>query len=87
MSPRSTPITPLEAESETETETEMIQVNQVPHRLPTPLSVTALLTQLAHPLESVAVAVNGAFVPKSQWQDLTLNPGDQVEVVAPMQGG
>ena len=70
-----------------ERESQEIEVNHVPYRLTTPLSVTSLLTQLAHPLDGVAVAVNGAFVPKSQWCTQTLNPGDQIEVVAPMQGG
>ncbi len=35
----------------------------------------------------VATAVNGQFVPKEQRETYTLNDGDSVEVVAPMQGG
>ncbi|MCY4179335.1 MAG: sulfur carrier protein ThiS [Litoreibacter sp.] len=35
----------------------------------------------------VATAVNGAFVPATMRATHTLNDGDQVEVLAPMQGG
>lgn len=34
-----------------------------------------------------ALAVNGNFVPKSQYADTRLNPYDRIEIVAPMQGG
>lgn len=35
----------------------------------------------------VATAVNGAFVPATARGDFQLTPGDQIEVLAPMQGG
>lgn len=35
----------------------------------------------------VAVAVNGAVVPRSRWQQTGLKPGDDVEVVRPFAGG
>ena len=35
----------------------------------------------------VATAVNGAFVPTLARADHTLNAGDRIEVLAPMQGG
>lgn len=35
----------------------------------------------------VAVAVNGAFVPKSEHNTAQIKDGDSIEIVAPMQGG
>ncbi len=35
----------------------------------------------------VAVAINGSFVPKSLHGDTLINDNDDVEIVAPMQGG
>ncbi|MBX2859476.1 MAG: sulfur carrier protein ThiS [Cellvibrionaceae bacterium] len=34
-----------------------------------------------------AVAVNGQFVPKSQYRETNIQAGDAIEIVAPMQGG
>jgi sulfur carrier protein len=35
----------------------------------------------------LAVAVNGAVVRRAEWQSQVLSPGDQVEIVRPLQGG
>jgi sulfur carrier protein len=35
----------------------------------------------------LAVAINGAVVPRAIWQDAALNAGDAVEIVRPLQGG
>lgn len=35
----------------------------------------------------VAVARNGAFVPRSHYASTAIENGDQIEIVAPMQGG
>ena len=35
----------------------------------------------------IAVAVNGAVVPRSEWTTHALRPGDEVEVVGAVQGG
>jgi sulfur carrier protein len=35
----------------------------------------------------VAVAVNGRIVPRAQWPDTRLAPGDAVEIVRAMKGG
>jgi sulfur carrier protein len=35
----------------------------------------------------IAVARNGAFVPKGEYKNTNLNDGDEIEIVAPMQGG
>lgn len=36
---------------------------------------------------SIATAKNGDFVPRTQRASTTINEGDRIEVVAPMQGG
>ena len=35
----------------------------------------------------LAVAVNGAIVRRAEWPVAPLSPGDQVEIVRPLQGG
>ncbi|APF37513.1 sulfur carrier protein ThiS [Chelatococcus daeguensis] len=35
----------------------------------------------------LAVALNGAVVPRAQWQDEHLNEGDRIEIVHARQGG
>jgi sulfur carrier protein len=35
----------------------------------------------------IAVAVNGAVVPRAAWADTQLRPGDSVEIVRARQGG
>lgn len=45
------------------------------------------LIELGYANASIATAVNGTFIPKSQRGDQPLGDGDRVEIVAPMQGG
>ena len=35
----------------------------------------------------VAVAVNGTVVPRSRWESVTVQDGDDIEIVAPAPGG
>ncbi|MCO6400266.1 MAG: sulfur carrier protein ThiS [Verrucomicrobia bacterium] len=49
-------------------------------------TIARLLEQRARPT-GVAIAVNGTFVPRSQYGERQLAEGDKVEIVAPMQGG
>jgi sulfur carrier protein len=37
--------------------------------------------------KGIAVALNGAVVPRSSWPTTRLNPGDSVEIVRARQGG
>ena len=50
------------------------------------ISVSALLERLDFPVRGVAVAVNSAVLPRSQWHS-ELPAGAQVEVVTAVQGG
>jgi sulfur carrier protein len=51
------------------------------------LSVAALVARLTEAPRGVAVAVNGAVVPRSTWQTAVLADGDRVEVLTAAQGG
>jgi sulfur carrier protein len=52
-------------------------------------TVEALLTEKATDTSQrgIAVALNGAVVPRAAWRDTVLKPGDSVEIVRARQGG
>ena len=50
-------------------------------------SVSDALTQIGLGSAKVATALNGSFLPAAARATTTLNEGDALEVVAPMQGG
>lgn len=50
-------------------------------------SLAALLGELGYGDVKVATAINGNFVPAAQRDQTPLRNNDQVEVVAPRQGG
>lgn len=64
-----------------------IRVNgkEVPLRARLVVELVAELGQIGR--SGVAVAVNGAVVPRSDWHRHELRPGDSIEVVAAVQGG
>jgi len=64
-----------------------ITLNGEARAIPAGSTVTALLALLGLPAKGVAVALNGDFLPRGQHPTTTLGEGDQVECVAPMQGG
>ncbi len=49
-------------------------------------TVEQLLTRLGMPDKGIAVAVDWAVIPRSEWH-LTLSDGAKVEVVTAVQGG
>ena len=51
------------------------------------LSVQALLHAHGFDGKIVAVARNGNFLPKGAYDSTPLQNGDEIEIVAPMQGG
>jgi sulfur carrier protein len=50
-------------------------------------TVAMLVATLAPEARGVAVAVNEAVVPRGEWTDTQLCPGDRVEVLRAAQGG
>jgi len=65
-----------------------IRVNGESEPLATP-TVEALLAEKAVDTgqRGIAVALNGAVVPRAAWRDTLLKPGDSVEIVRARQGG
>lgn len=51
------------------------------------ITLAELLAERGQADGGAAAAVNGAFVPRSAYAQRVLAPGDEVEIVAPMQGG
>lgn len=52
-----------------------------------PYTVQHLLDVNGYAAMTVAVAVNGVFVPKAQHEINILTGGEEIDIVAPMQGG
>jgi len=52
-------------------------------------TLAALLEEKAVDIgqRGIAVALNGAIVPRAAWPQTTLHPGDSVEIVRARQGG
>ena len=50
-------------------------------------TLALLLDELGYGGQKVATALNGAFVSEKARGTQTLAPGDQIEIVAPRQGG
>lgn len=65
-----------------------IRINGESETLVAP-TLQALLEEKAVDTEQrgIAVALNGAVVPRAAWGDTALKPGDSVEIVRARQGG
>lgn len=50
-------------------------------------NIAEVLNENGYAGKIVAVARNGEFVPCTSYAETTLNDGDTLEIVAPMQGG
>ena len=64
-----------------------IWINGQPHALGDGATVVDALAALGAPERGVAVAVDGAVVPRGRWAATTLAAGAQVEVLTAVQGG
>lgn len=66
-----------------------IQVNGAPREIegPTPLPILVAQVTGTEERRGYAVARNGTVVPKSRWDDVQVEAGDDIEIAAPMQGG
>jgi sulfur carrier protein len=63
-----------------------IQLNGEPREL-TAHTLVAALHELGYGSSSVVTAINGEFVPLSARTTTALHDGDQLDVLAPLQGG
>lgn len=64
-----------------------IMLNGQKKELPQASNISEFLQREGYGDKTIAVAVNGEFVPKSKHADRMLSDGDALEIVAPMQGG
>ena len=64
-----------------------VTVNGTPRDLPSGVTLSDVVGQLAPSPKGVAVAVNGEVVPRSAWPSTPLAERDEVEVVTAVQGG
>ncbi len=64
-----------------------LTVNGQPQALEAPCPLAEALPRLGFSGGFFAVAINGAFVPKSRYASFALQGGESLEVLSPMQGG
>lgn len=64
-----------------------VSVNSERKTIDSGKSLAELLGDWGFECQRVAVAVNEDFVPRSTYADVSLQAGDRVDVVAPVQGG
>lgn len=64
-----------------------IVLNGTPHEGASSVADLVELHLQTRAPRGVAVAVNGAVVPRDQWEQVTLKDGDVVDVVTAVQGG
>jgi sulfur carrier protein len=66
----------------------IVKLNGEPREVPDGASVGMVVSLLGSAGgRGVAVAVGGEVVPRAAWSDTPVRDGDQVEVVAAIQGG
>jgi sulfur carrier protein len=64
-----------------------LRVNGTDREIPDGTTVSGLLAELGVPPAGVAVAVNGAVVPRAEHDGTVLSDGAVVEVLTAVQGG
>ncbi len=72
----------------TATVASVIYVNDQPRPLAAPTTLLALLNELGHAgRKGVAVALNGAVIPRAEWPARSLADADHILVIQATQGG
>lgn len=64
-----------------------ILLNDEPLTLDVAYTIKQLLIEQGYNEKLVAVATNGEFLPKTDYERTEIKDGDKIEIVAPMQGG
>ncbi|MFD0823137.1 sulfur carrier protein ThiS [Micromonospora zhanjiangensis] len=64
-----------------------LTVNGDPREVPAGTTVAERVGAVTDRVLGIAVAVNGAVVPRAEWPGSTLRDGDRVEVLTAAQGG
>ena len=64
-----------------------ITLNGAPHRVARATTLANLIEALSLSNQGVALAVNRTIVPRQQWHEQAIQPGDQIDVVRAIGGG
>jgi sulfur carrier protein len=64
-----------------------ISLNGEKVSLPEPLTIIDLLAEKEYQNEKVALAINGSFVPRSQYGETIIHDNDEVDVIQAVGGG
>lgn len=64
-----------------------IVLNGELHKIPDGASLTGLIAKLKLRKGRIAVEINRTIVPKAEWPEVVLKPGDSVEIVNFVGGG
>lgn len=64
-----------------------LSLNNEPHTLPEPMSLSQAMEHWGLCNAMAAAAINGEFVPRSQYSTVTLHDGDTIDIVKPVGGG
>jgi sulfur carrier protein len=65
----------------------MVTVNGQPWELPDGATLADVLHRFGAPSRGIAVALDGAVVPRARWARTPLSTGASVDVVTAVQGG
>ena len=64
-----------------------LKVNNKMKQLPTGYTVEKALTEWGYHSTTIAIAINGEFVPRGNYEQHLLKNNDVIDVVSPIQGG
>ncbi|WP_347332310.1 sulfur carrier protein ThiS [Marinimicrobium locisalis] len=64
-----------------------VSLNNEPAELSDKTLLSEALKQWEYGDQKLAVAINGEFVPRSRYGDITLQEGDHLDIVKPVGGG
>lgn len=64
-----------------------IYINEKPHVLTEPTTLTELIEQLGLTGKRIAIELNQEIAPRSQYSQITLQENDQLEIVHAIGGG
>ncbi len=64
-----------------------VSINGERQQLSAGQSIAAALASLGYEAAKVAVAINGEFVPRSDYAAREIRANDELDIVAPVQGG
>lgn len=64
-----------------------LSVNGEPRELAAGADLASLLADLGVDIRRVAVAVNGAVIPRAEWDRHALVAGDRIEIITAVGGG